>query len=143
MAPKKKTTWLLVGDAAKAQLYAVSAIPLRLKKVASGALKSSRKTTHGPDHHSAARHIAHTGNGHGIHQRHEDVFIERVAEALDTAAGDQKYDDLIVVLPPKALAHFRKVVSPAVQKKIRHEIRSEWTHLTVPSIAKHLSARLP
>jgi len=143
MAPKKKTTWLLVGDAAKAQLYSISAIPLRLKKVPSGGFKSTRKTTHGPEHKAESRHIAHVANGRGIHQRHEDVFVERVAEALNAAGGEGEFDDLIVVLPPKALAHFRKVVSPAVQKRIKQEIRSEWTHLTIPAIEKHLAARLP
>lgn len=143
MAPKRKTTWLLVGDAARAQLYSISAIPLRLKKVQSGAFKSSRKTTHGPDHNSETRHIAHAGNGHGDHQRHEDVFIEHVAAALTKTADAGRFDELIVALPPKALAHFRKVVAPIVRKKIKQEIPSEWTHLTMPAMAKHLSARLP
>jgi len=143
MAPKKKISWLLVGDAAKAQLYSISAIPLRLKKVPAGTFKSTRKMTHGPEHQPVSRHIAQAGKGQGVHQRHEDVFVERVAAAVDAAVGAGAFDDLIVVLPPKALAHFRKIVSPAVQKRIKQQIRSEWTHLTIPDIEKHLSARLP
>lgn len=143
MAPKKKITWLLVGDGAKAQLYAVSAIPLRLKKVVAGGFRGTRRMTHGPEHQSETRHTAHLRKGLGVHQRHEDVFVERVAAAVSTAAEDGEFDALIVVLPPKALAHFRKIVSPTVKKKIKQEIRSEWTHLALPDIEKHLSARLP
>ncbi len=139
----KKNTWLLVGDAAKAQLYAVSAIPLRVKKVDLGGFRSSPKTTHGPNHNPETLHTTHTAAGHGTHQRHEDVFIEYVARAVDVSAGENEFDHLIVVLPPKALSHFRKVVSPAAQKKIKQEIAGEWTNLTIPDIEKHLSAYLP
>jgi len=143
MPLRKKSTWLLVGDAATAQLYAVSAIPLRIKKVELGAFRSSPKTTHGPEHQSETLHTAHVASGHGTHQRHEDVFIEHVAVAVDASAVGNEFDDLIVVLPPKALAHFRKVVSPAAQKKIKQEIAGEWTNLTIPDIEKHLAACLP
>jgi len=143
MPPKKKTNWLLVGDAAKAQLYSISAIPLRLRKVPAGAFRTTRKATRGPEHRAETTRIAHVGNGHGQHQRREGVFVERVAAAIDAASSDGAFDSIIVVLPPKALAHFRKIVSPAVRKKIKQEIRSEWTHLTMPDIEKHLTARLP
>jgi len=143
MAPKKKTTWLLVGDAAKAQLYSISAVPLRLSKVPAGGFRSTRKTTRGPEHRPETTRIAHVRNGHGQHQRRESVFVERVAAAVDAAASDGAFDSLVVVLPPKALAHFRKIASPGVRKKIKQEIRSEWTHLTMPDIEKHLAARLP
>lgn len=136
-------TWLLVGDAAKAQFYSISAVPLRVKKVPSGTLKSTRKTTHGPEHQPDSLHSAQTSNGRGAHQRHEDVFVEHIAAAVDTAAREHEFDDLIVVLPPKALAHFRKVVTPEVEKKIKQEIHSDWTHLTIPAIEKHLATRLP
>ncbi len=143
MPLRKKKTWLLVGDAAKAQLYAVSAIPLRIKKVDLGAFRSSPKTTHGPEHQPETLHTAGTAKGHGTHRRHEDVFIEHVAVAVDASASENEFDELIVVLPPKALAHFRKVVCPTAQKKIKHEIAGEWTNLTIPDIEKHLSACLP
>jgi protein required for attachment to host cells len=143
MPPKKKITWLLVGDAAKAQLYSVSAIPLRLKKVPSGAFKVTKKMTEGPEHQPEARHTAHVKAPHGIHQRHENVFIERLAEAVDAAAGGGGFDNLVVVLPPKAMAHFRKIVSPGAQNKITREISGDWTKLKTPDMERHLAAHLP
>jgi protein required for attachment to host cells len=138
----KRTTWLLVGDGSTAQLYSVNAVPLRITKV-QAALKATRRTTHGPEHHRQPRHVTHVGNQQGDHQRHEDVFVERIAAALEDAATADKFDQLIVVLPPKALAHFRKIVGSATQKRIKQEIRSEWTRLAKPDIEKHLAARLP
>ena len=94
MTARRKMTWLLVGDAAKAQFYSISAVPLRVKKVPSGTLKSTRKTTHGPEHQPDSLHSAQTSNGRGAHQRHEDVFVEHIAAAVDTAAREHEFDDL-------------------------------------------------
>jgi protein required for attachment to host cells len=141
--PAKTTTWLFVGDGAQAQFYAVHAIPLKLTKVRGGALKATRKRTRGPEHKPDSRHIAGIASGHGDHQRHENTFLENVATTLDTAAAAQKFDHLIVVLPPKALAHFRKILGAETRKKIKLEISSEWTHLNVKDIEKHLAVRLP
>ncbi len=143
MPPKKKTTWLLVGDGARAQLFSVHAVPLRITKVPAGAIKVTRKAIRGPEHMGEARHIAHNTSGRAIHQRHENVFVEQVAARLDTAAVAGKFDEIIVVLPPKALAHFRKIVGAATQKKIKQQIRGEWTLLDMPVIEKRLAARLP
>lgn len=150
MAPRKKATWLLIGDGAKAQIYAINAIPLRIKKVEGGAFRGSRKTT--PVIEGAMSEVSGQDAGgapHAIerhtdaHQRHEDKFVERVADAIDMAAAQGKFQDIIVVFPPKALAHFRKIVSAGVRKKIKKQIRSEWTHLRIPEIEKHLKDRLP
>jgi protein required for attachment to host cells len=143
MSIHSKTTWLLVGDGASAQFYNVHAIPLRLAKVAAGTLRATRKLTHGSDHKPETRGIAHTGNYHSDHQRHEDVFVERIAETLDAAVRDDEFDDIIVVLPPRALAHFRKIAGNDVQKRIKREICGDWTHLAVPDLEAHLAAELP
>jgi protein required for attachment to host cells len=143
MPPRKKTTWLLVGDGISAQFYDVHAIPLRVKKVRAGTLTATPKLVQGPEHKPATRHIAHNVRGRAEVQRHENVFIERVAAKLEAAAAARKFDDVIVVLPPKALAHFRKVAGSATQKKIKQQIRSEWTHLATPDLEKNLAKRLP
>lgn len=143
MANKVKKTWLVVADGGSAQFYAIHAIPLRLTKVPAGALKASRKLTQGPAHMSEARNIAHIGNHGGDHQRHEDVFVENVAQALDTAGGDGEFDEVIVVLPPRALAHFRKVAPAPLKKRVKHEICGDWVNLQLPELERHLAAELP
>ena len=143
MSPHSKTTWLAVGDAASAQFYSIHAIPFRLTRVPAGALKATGENTQGPRHEPGMTHVTRQHGGHGDHQRHEDVFVEHMAETLNTAARDGEFDEIIVVLPPKALAHFRKVAGPEVQKRIKQEIRGEWTHLAVPELEQHLAAALP
>jgi len=143
MPPRKKTTWLLVGDGSSAQLYSVHAVPMRVTKVPSGAIKASRKAIRGPEHRAETRHIAHNTSGRAVQQRHENVFVEQVAATLDAAAVAGNFDQVIVVLPPKALAHFRKIIGAEASKRIKQEIRSEWTHLSMPDIEKRLAARLP
>jgi len=143
MSQRHKATWLVVGDGASAQFYNVHAIPLRLTKVPEGTLKATRKTTQGAEHMSQSRHVAHVAAGHGAHQRHENVFVEHIAEMLEAAAADGKCDEVIIVLPPKALSHFRKVVIPDVQKRIKQEVSGDWTHLPLPELEQHLAAKLP
>lgn len=143
MSHTLKTTWLVVGDAAAAQFYSIHAIPLRLTRVPAGSLSATRAMTRGAVHKPQAMHIAHVASGHGDHQRHEDVFVERIAEALEAAARDGEFNDVILVLPPKALAHFRKIAGPGIQKRIKQEIQGEWTHLEMPELERHLAAALP
>lgn len=143
MSIHSKKTWLLVGDGAIGELYAVHAIPLRLTRVPAGSLKATREMAHVPDHMPETRNIAHIGNYHGDHQRREDVFVEHIAKTLETAARDGKFDELVVVLPPRALAHFRKIVGQDVQKRIRQEVRGDWTHLAIPDLEAHVAAELP
>ncbi|MGE4063234.1 MAG: host attachment protein [Rhodospirillaceae bacterium] len=143
MTTKLKTTWLAVGDGSGAQFYSIHAIPLRLSPVPAGALKATRKLTEGPEHQPESLHATHISPGHGDHQRHENVFIERIAETLEAAAQDGEYDDIIVVFPPKALAHFRKIAGPDLKKRIKQEICGEWSQLAVPDLEHHLAAELP
>ncbi|MGE3335256.1 MAG: host attachment protein [Rhodospirillaceae bacterium] len=143
MSIMSKTTWLAIGDGGTAQFYSIHAIPLRLTRVPSGALKATRNMTHGAEHQPQALHTTHVAAGRGDHQRHENVFVEHIAEALDAAAQDGEFDEVIVVLPPKALAHFRKIVGPNVQKRIKKEIDGDWTHLDMPTLERHLAAELP
>lgn len=143
MSIKLNTTWLIVGDGATAQFYAVHAIPLRLTKVPAGALKATRKILHGSEHKPESLHIAHLPAGHGDHQRHENIFVEHIAATLDVAAGEGEYDQIVVVLPPKALAHFRKVATAKVRERIKREIAGDWTHLALPKLEERLAAELP
>lgn len=143
MSNTSKTTWLAVGDGGTAQFYSIHAIPLRLTRVPAGALKAGRNMTHGAEHRPQAQHATHVAAGHGDQQRHENVFVEHIAEALDAAAQDGEFDDVIVVLPPKALAHFRKIAGPNVQKRIKKEINGDWTHLGMPDLERNLAAELP
>jgi len=140
---KVNTTWLVVGDGAKAQFYSIHAIPLRLTQVPAGGLNATRKMTQGAEHKSDGMRTTHVGGGHGDHQRHENVFVEHIAEALDAAARGGDVDDFILVLPPKALAHFRKAAAPDLRKRIKQEICADWTHLALPDLEKHFAAERP
>ena len=138
-----KIKWLLVGDGSSACCYAIHAIPLRLTQVPLGAMIATRKTTAGPSHNADTIHTAHVGKHHGDHQRREDVFVEYVTSQIEIAAHDKQFDEIIVVLPPKALAHFRKVASADLKMRVKQEISADWTHLSIPDLIGHLAAALP
>ena len=121
----RKKTWVLVGDGVKAQLYSLHAIPLRLTPVPSGRFRSGKARTR------------------DLESELEDKFVARVAAATNTAASAGKFDALILVAPPRALAAYRQHLDPTAKTKIKLQVRSEWTKLGIKEIEEHLAARLP
>jgi len=136
MPRKKKITWVLVGDGAKAQLYSIKTVePMRLAPVPSGGFRGTKAKNIGPD--GALRHALPPS--HGVHQREEDKFVTRVSAAVNKAAAEKKFDDLIIVAPARALGIYRKQLDEASHKKIKREIRGEWTKLGSLEVEKHLA----
>ena len=149
--PRKKTiTWVLIGDGAKAQLYdIVSVVPMRLKAIPGGRFRGTHagaqampngklsKTSEGA---GAARQGA--GPRNDAHRRQEDKFVTRVTAVVNTAAGAKKFDQIIVVAPPRALATFRKKYDATAKLKIKREIRGDWTKLNPAEIQDHLVSHL-
>ncbi len=148
--PHKKITWLLVGDGAKAQLYSVSAIPLRLKAVPSGRFSSKKVTAEElKGSESGASYQSAGGGRHAIerrdssHQRREDRFVTRVASAVNRAAAEHKFDALVIVAPPRALAVYRDKFDATANSKVAQEIHGEWANLGVHEVQAHLAAHVP
>lgn len=148
--PKKKITWVLVGDGANAQIYKFHAIPLRLAEVSGGRFRAGKPRAKAgerrADSGAAPDTIGHTR--HAIerqsdsHQLLEDKFVTRVAGAINKAAVGRKFDDLILVAPPRALSAFRKALDETAKTKIKRQIRSEWAKLGIKEIERHLAAQL-
>lgn len=148
--PPKKITWVLVGDGASAQIYKFHAIPLRLTQVPGGRFRAGkpRAMTKEPRASSGAAPDTTGHTRHAIerqrdsHQRSEDKFVARVAGAINKAADGHKFDDLILVAPPRALAAFRTALDATTKTKIKRQVRSEWTNLGIKEIESHLAAHL-
>jgi protein required for attachment to host cells len=150
MARKKHISWLLVGDGVRAQFYAiVTALPLRIKAVPAGRYRGSNKKTSELESDRPGISFESVGGArHAIqrrsnaHQREEDKFVGRVAAAVNAAAVSKKFDDIIIVAPPRALAAFRKSFDATTEAKIRRQIRGEWTKLNTAEIEQHLATHL-
>jgi protein required for attachment to host cells len=145
MHGRPKTRWLLIGDGCQAQLYTISAVPLHVHAIPTGSFQGSKAMTRdlesdrpGVSFESVggARHTIERRSN--AHRRQEDQFVARVAVAINAAATNSDFDDIVIVAPPRALAAFRKTLSLAAEAKTCQEICGEWTKLPTAAIEKHL-----
>ncbi|MBI2253392.1 MAG: host attachment protein [Proteobacteria bacterium] len=78
------------------------------------------------------------------HELEETRFLDQVAERLTAALEAGLCDAVILVAPPKALGHLRKILPAAAQKAITHQIDKDLTNVPVQKLAKliddHLAA---
>jgi protein required for attachment to host cells len=69
----------------------------------------------------------------------EDRFAKETAEALNQAALAHRFDRLVVVAPPKALAELRANFHKEVQNRIVAEVDKTLTSHPVPEIERVLT----
>jgi protein required for attachment to host cells len=75
------------------------------------------------------------------HAIDEERFAETVAQRLNRAAEEGRFEHIVVAAPPKALGELRREYSKKLQGKILAEIDKDLTHHTFPEIAKVLGVR--
>lgn len=150
MVRKKRLNWLLVADGVKAQIYTIESLtPMRIKALPAGRFRGVNKKTRDLESDRPGVSFESVGGArHAIarrsdaHRREEDKFVGRVAAKINSAAADNQFDDLIIVSPPRALAVFRKKLDAMAHRKIKREIRGEWSNLNSAKIQQHLAVRL-
>jgi protein required for attachment to host cells len=142
-------TWFLVADGASAQVYRVTYQPLHLEPVENGRfhdhkamnrdLESDRPGVSfesvGGARHAIERHS-------DAHRRREDHFVGKVADFINAAAAGEKFEQLLMVAPPRALAAFRSDLTAKVQELITHEFNGDWTKLGKKDLVDHLVRHL-
>jgi protein required for attachment to host cells len=74
------------------------------------------------------------------HNQAEQVFLNHLAQRLDTEVAAGKLKSLILVAPPRALGMIRHAYSHALRAAIRAEIDKDLVKHPVHDIEKHLTA---
>lgn len=90
------------------------------------------------------------GAGHGHYalqhrtsrKEHEvELFAKQIAEKLAVDASAGEFDDLAIVAAPRFLGALRKALSPALHKRVKHEIHYDLVHQSEAMIRDHLPER--
>lgn len=147
MTGNKKNVWVLMSDGVHAQLYAVkNMIPLCIEALHAGHFRGSGEAAPhtdpvtsdvkfesggGPRHH-ARRHP-------GPHEIDKEIFVEHLGDFINSASEQKRFDELIVVAPPRALGDLRRGLDANVHRKIKIEIHGEWTKLPHVDLEQHLA----
>jgi protein required for attachment to host cells len=145
-----KNDWLLIADGSRAKVLINKGTAARpaFETVRDQRFDNPPSREHGTDR--PARSNDAMGRRTVVdetdfHQREEDRFVASLAGDLEKDLQAAKFDRLVVVLPPKALAVWRNAAAPKLKKTIVAEIDKDWTKLSSPdlghAIVKELGER--
>lgn len=112
-------TWIVAADASRARVLQVAG-PQRLVEVDSllnpeGRLSDREINTDARGRFSGG----HTGEDDvGAVEHQVELFAKRVGDYLDKARTDHRYDELVLVAPPRFLGMIRKSLGKEVEKLV-------------------------
>ena len=142
---KPVTTWILVADGARAQIFvnrgpgkgleASDRPELTAAHPPSSEIGSDRPgRTHdryGPARHAMTPHV-------DWHQFEKTKFAKEVAGLLNRAGEEKAFDRLVLVAPPKALGDLRAALGKRVSGLVTGELSKDLTHVAIRDLPGHL-----
>ncbi len=148
MKPRK--TWVLVADAATARFYEKAGKDDAFHEIEGLRLTHDHRASHDIGSDRPGRVIESHGSArHGVepktdpHRELKRSFAAELAERMAHAAGEKKFDRLVVVLPPVMLGDFRASVPDALKPLIAAELDKDLTKASREDIEKHVAAAVP
>lgn len=128
-----QTTLILAADNTRARLFAAQGRQTQLTEIADlihpeGRLSNSGQDSDKPgrsyDSRGGARHAMEPPTSRK--QKESGMFAGRIAEMVKE--NSNRFDDLIIICAPRFLGELRKHLDPALQERIRKEIRKSIAH---------------
>lgn len=143
---KRKTTWILIADAATAHVVASSGKAADLAMVDDIRLQGNASPSRDLAADRPGRAFDRAGDGrHGMEPQTDPHLVERerfareIAAVLDEAAQRQRYDRLILVAPPKFMGLLRDILPSSVASKVSAELTKDLTMLSIHDLPDHLA----
>jgi protein required for attachment to host cells len=72
-----------------------------------------------------------------------ELFAKRVGDYLDKARTEHRYDELVIVAPPKFLGTLRKELGKEVQKLVKDELPKDLSWFNSRELERYLKAEPP
>jgi protein required for attachment to host cells len=137
-----EATWILVADRSRARIFEEIRSPRALYEIEDfvnplGRASDRELTTDaaGRSLSTGLRTRSHsTGPGVGAATHEAERFSKEIADYLESARTDHRYDRLWVVAAPKFLAMLRKRMSREVRKMVEQEIDKDLSRADVREI---------
>jgi protein required for attachment to host cells len=131
MLSKKKRTWFVVADSARARIFTLNPEATALVDVDASLfapdvllpardLKSDRPGRSFSSGRGGLRHAIEPH--HDYHKLEKHNFIVRLAAALRDAWTAKKFDALALVAPSRSLGELRATLSAPLKDKVREEL---------------------
>ena len=142
----RRDSLVLVGDGQKALFLRNKGDAGRVQLVVEEILERDNPPTREQGTDRPGRSVASVGVARSAmeevdwHHLEKERFAEHLAQALYRYAHDNRFDELIVVAPPKILGNLRKAIHPEVAGRIVAEIPKEMTSHPIAEIERHIAA---
>jgi protein required for attachment to host cells len=146
MVKAPSITWIAICDGARACFYANSGPGTGLVPVAKAEHPASRAHSRdlGTDRPGRSFDSTATGARHSMapradwHNFEKDLFARKISGILDAAAGEKRFDRLILVAPPRILGDLRKTLGTPAQDRITGELDKDLTNIPPDQLGAHL-----
>jgi protein required for attachment to host cells len=144
-----KSIWIVVADNTRARIFTTDGSSAPLEEVedlsdTGGRLHDREITSDLP-----GRVKSFGGGGHAYEQRTDpkelevDDFARRIAQYLQDARNENRFEQLLIVAAPSFLGKLRNHLHEQVKKRVCFELDKEITTLTAAEIRQHLPQHLP
>lgn len=140
-------TWVLVADAAGARVLRALAGKPAFELVSEetheegrakpGELVSDRPGRSLDSTHAGGRHAMEPDTD--LRRAELQRFVRRLAAMLDTAAGAGRFDELVLVAPPRFLGELRAALPERAAGRVRREIDKDLAHLGEAELQRRLA----
>ena len=137
------TTWIVAADASRARVLQV-ADRERLVEIENlvnpeGRLQNREVTSDAAGRFPGKdRPGGHSSDDETHAVDHlDEVFAKRVGEYLDKARTDHRYDELVLVAPPKFLGMMRKKIGREVEKLIVNELPKDLSWVNARDLERY------
>lgn len=146
MISKKLATWIVVCDGARGRIFVNKGRGSGLTEIESAEAEQARSPTRalgsdrpGRSHESVGQQRHAMVPPVDWHDAQKVQFAKEMAEKINTAALENRFDQVILVAPPKALGDLRKALSSQVIDKLAGEIGKDLTWVPDHELGPHLS----
>ena len=144
---KKKTTWVLVADGARARIFIKNHTVLN-DAIGQGYVGENLKDSeHAPDKPGRAYESSNPTR-HAYqprtdwHQYQKELFAKELCQVLEKANEKTEFDELIIISPPKTLGDIRANLCKQTLSKVTAEIPKDVTKLSEHDLAIYLEKEL-
>jgi protein required for attachment to host cells len=139
------TTWVVIANGARARVFDFRPADRSLELVHETASDDARRKTSEIMSDRAGR-MWDTGPGQrsGMEpptdpQEHAKAeFLRELADWLEKAATEQRYDRLVLVAEPQALGHLRQQLGKPAAEKVTGELAKDLTQHAPRDLGRHL-----
>jgi protein required for attachment to host cells len=142
----RRDSLVLVGDGQKALFLRNKGDARRVHLVVENILERDNPPSREQGTDRPGRAVASVGAARSAmeeadwHHLEKERFAEELAKALYRYAHDNRFEELIVVAPPKVLGNLRKAFHREVIERIVGEIPKEMTAHPIAEIERHIAA---